>query len=203
LWGAQHWRTSRVLVGTVGFVLGFSAVFVSYGALFGGFGGLLVSHQQLITRVLGVAVIVMGVSFMGLAIPGMGWLAADARWHARPRRGLWGAPLLGVLFGLGWTPCVGPTLAVVQAMAFTQASAVRGAALSMVYCIGLGLPFLLVGVAFQRGLGAIRWVRSHTVVVMRVGGAMLVVIGVLLVTGLWGALVSWLQVRTGAWAVPL
>lgn len=197
------WRASRVLVGTVGFVLGFSAVFVSYGALFGGFGVLLVSYQQVITKVLGVIVIVMGLSFMGVALPGMGWLAADARWHARPRRGLWGAPLLGVLFGLGWTPCVGPTLAVVQAMAFTEASALRGAILSMVYCVGLGLPFVLVGLAFERALGAIRWVRGHTEYVMRVGGAMLVVIGVLLVSGLWGTLVAELQVRFGGWVVPL
>lgn len=199
----MSWRTSRVVLGTVGFVLGFSLVFVSYGALFGGFGGLLISHQQLITQVLGVVVIIMGLSFMGLAIPGMSWLSADVRWHARPRRGVWGAPLLGLLFGLGWTPCVGPTLAVVQAMAFTEASALRGAALSMVYCMGLGIPLLLVGLAFEKGLGAIRWVRGHTETVMKVGGAMLLIIGVLLVGGLWGTLVAWMQVRTSGWVVPL
>lgn len=195
------WRRSRVLVGTIGFILGFSVVFISYGALFGGLGAALLTHAELITRVMGLVVVVLGLGFLG--VPGLSWLNLEARWHARPRRGLWGAPLLGALFGLGWTPCIGPTLAAVQAMAFTEASAARGAVLGLAYCIGLGLPFLVVGLAFEQGMSAVRWFRVHSQAVTRFGGAMLVGIGILLMTGVWADLVSWLQVRTGGWVAPL
>lgn len=198
---APAWRRSRVLLGTAGFILGFSVVFISYGALFGGLGAALLTHAALITRVMGLVVIVLGLGFLG--VPGLGWLNLEARWHARPQRGLWGAPLLGALFGLGWTPCIGPTLSAVQAMAFTEASAVRGAILGFAYCIGLGLPFIAVGLAFERGMSTIRWFRVHSVAVTRFGGAMLVSIGILLLTGLWADLVTALQVRTGGWVAPL
>ncbi len=179
----------RVWLGTVGFILGFSAVFVSYGALFGGLGATLLTHQDTITRVLGVVVIVLGMGFLGV-IPA---LQREARLHHRPARGIWGAPLLGALFGLGWTPCIGPTLAAVQSLAFTEGSAVRGALLSVAYCIGLGLPFLVVGLAMERGLTALAWARRHTRAIQVVGGASLVVLGVLMVTGLWGEATIWLR----------
>ena len=180
----------RVLLGSLLFVTGFSVVFVSYGVLFGSVGATLLEYQVTIDRVLGVVVIVMGLAFMG-AIPG---LQREWRLHRLPTWGVAGAPLLGVLFGLGWSPCIGPTLAAVQSLAFTEASALRGAVLSFVYCLGLGLPFVLLGLLFTRMGRALSWVRNHNEFVMRLGGAMLVIVGVLLVTGWWADFTIWLRV---------
>lgn len=182
-------RKSRMLLGSLLFVLGFSVVFVSFGAFFGGVGAVLLQYQDAITRVLGVLVIVMGLAFMGL-IPG---LQREWRIHRLPAWGVAGAPLLGVLFGLGWTPCIGPTLAAVQTLAFTEASALRGALLSFVYCLGLGLPFVLLAVLFSRTARALAWVKGHYLLVMRLGGAMLVIVGVLLVSGVWTDFTVWLR----------
>lgn len=174
-------RKGRLLAGCVLFVLGFTVVFVSAGALFGGVGALLQVYAGVITRVLGAITIALGLAFAGL-IPG---LQRDLRFHFVPAAGLAGAPLLGVLFGVGWAPCIGPTLAAVQTLAFSSASAVRGAVLATAYCLGLGLPFIFAALAFRRALGAFSVVKRHYAWVMRAGGAMLVLIGVLLVTGLW------------------
>ena len=182
-------RRTTVLLGSVLFVLGFSAVFVSYGLLFGSVGSALLRYADVISRVLGVLVIVMGLAFMGV-IPG---LQREFRIHRLPRWGVVGAPLLGVLFGLGWTPCIGPTLAAVQTLAFTEASAARGALLSFAYCIGLGLPFIVLALAFSRMAGAVRFLREHSLAIMRIGGVLLVIVGVLLVTGLWSDLTVWMR----------
>lgn len=192
-------RRGRLLLGTALFVAGFTAVFVSLGALFGGLGSLLLEHAEAITRVLGVVTIVFGLAFMGV-VP---WL--NRTWHPqqRPSVGLAGAPMLGVLFGIGWTPCIGPTLGAVQTLAYDQASAGRGALLTVFYCIGLGLPFLLVAVAFRRAAGAMAFLKRHYVAVMRLGGAMLVVLGLLMVTGAWTDLSVRMRVWTTSWAVPL
>jgi cytochrome c-type biogenesis protein len=190
-------QRSRVVLGTLLFVLGFTAVFVSYGLLLGGLGGLLREHQDVIVRVLGAVTILLGLAFAGW-LPG---LSREWRLHGVPRVGLAGAPMLGVLFGLGWTPCIGPTLAAVQTLAFTEGSAARGALLSAAYCVGLGLPFLLAGLAYRRALGALGWVRRHQLAIMRAGGVLLVVLGVLLVTGLWGELVGRLQGWIGGFEV--
>lgn len=184
-------RRSRVLAGSLLFVLGFSVVFVSYGVLFGGAGSLLLEYADIINRVLGVVVIIMGLAFMGL-IPG---LQREYRLHRLPRWGVAGAPLLGILFGLGWSPCIGPTLTAVQTLAFSEASAWRGALLSFVYCLGLGLPFVVLALAFSRMAGAIGWIRRHYVWVMRIGGGMLVLVGLLLVTGAWTEFTIWLRVQ--------
>ena len=184
-------KRMQVLTGSVLFVLGFSVVFVSYGALFGGAGSLLLEYSDVINRVLGVLVIIMGLAFLGL-IPG---LQREWRMHRPPTWGVAGAPVLGVLFGVGWSPCIGPTLTAVQSLAFTEASAVRGAVLSLVYCLGLGLPFILLALAFSRMAHAIRWVREHYVWVMRIGGGMLVVVGLLLVSGLWTEFTIWLRIQ--------
>lgn len=186
---AEGSKKSRVLLGSALFVLGFSVLFVSYGVAFGGLGQALLKWQDVITRVLGVLVIVMGLVFMGL-VPGM---QREWRSHRVTTFGLWSAPLLGILFGLGWTPCIGPTLAAVQTLAFTEASALRGAILSLAYCVGLGVPFILLGLLFAYVGGALTWVKRHYAVIMRVGGALLVVIGVLLVTGLWNDLTIWMR----------
>jgi len=184
-------RRGRLVGGAGLFVLGFTAVFVSFGALFGGLGALLQEHASALTRGLGLVTVVLGLAFMGL-VPG---LQRDVRVHAWPTSlGLVGAPLLGVLFGLGWTPCIGPTLGAVQTLAFTETSALRGAVLTAAYCLGLGLPFLLVAVAFRRAAGALGWVRRRSHLVMTLGGAMLVVLGLLLVTGWWTDLAVRMQV---------
>jgi cytochrome c-type biogenesis protein len=190
---------SKVLLGSVLFVLGFSVVFVSYGLLFGGLGSLLLEYQAVISRVLGVIVIVMGLSFMGV-LPGM---QREWRMHRMPSYSVWGAPALGVLFGLGWTPCIGPALTAVQSLAFTEASAARGALLSFVYCLGLGLPFILLGLLFRQAAGTLAWVRRHYVWIMRIGGGLLVLIGLLLVTGVWDQITIWMRTLVPGFETPL
>ncbi|WP_392676212.1 cytochrome c biogenesis CcdA family protein [Streptomyces sp. LN785] len=183
-------RRGRMVAGASLFVLGFSAVFVSGGALFGFFGQRLQDHSQLISKVLGVLMILMGVFFMGL----MPWMTQrEFRIHKRPVTGLAGAPLLGALFGVGWTPCLGPTLSSVQILAIDQGTAGRGAVLTLAYCLGLGLPFVLAAVAFRRALGAFGWVKRHYAWVMRIGGAMMIVTGLLLLTGAWASMMQELQ----------
>jgi cytochrome c-type biogenesis protein len=179
-------RRSRVLAGSVLFVAGFSAVFVTSGALFGSLGSVLAGHQDVVDVVLGLLTILLGMAFLGL-VPG---LQREVRVHRLPSPGLAGAPLLGVLFGVGWTPCLGPTLAAVQTLAYREASAGRGALLTAAYCAGLGIPFVLTGLAFSRALGAFDVVKRHYAVVMRVGGGLLVVVGLLLVSGLWGSFIA-------------
>ena len=195
----EHAKRGRMLLGSFLFVLGFSAVFVAYGALFGSLGRWLIDYQRQISLVLGVVTILVGVVFLGL-VPA---LQRDVRIHRVPAVGLAAAPLLGVLFAVGWTPCIGPTLSAVEALAVNEGTAVRGAALSLAYALGLGIPFLVAGLAYRRSLGAISWVRRHQRWVTRFGGLMLVVVGVLLVTGVWDQWVVDLQSRVGGFVAPL
>lgn len=174
----------RLLAGSALFVAGFTAVFVSTGALFGGLGALLISHALLLERVLGIGVIALGLSYLG-KIP---FLQRERRWHAFPNGGVAAAPALGALFGLGWTPCIGPTLAAVLSLAADTGSAGRGALLTAVYSMGLGLPFIGVALGMRRVLRGLAWVRRHRLVVMRVGGVLLIGTGLVLVTGLWNEL---------------
>ncbi|MGA4957873.1 cytochrome c biogenesis CcdA family protein [Streptomyces lavendulocolor] len=183
-------RRGRMAAGAALFVVGFSAVFVSGGALFGYFGWTLQAHRETLTTVLGVLMVLMGVFFLGL-VP---WFTQrEFRFHKRPVSGLAGAPLLGALFGIGWTPCIGPTLASVQALAASEASAGRGALLTVAYCLGLGVPFVLAAVAFRKALGAFSWVKRHYAWVMRTGGGMMILTGLLLLTGAWDTLVQEMQ----------
>jgi cytochrome c-type biogenesis protein len=190
---AEGKRRGRVVLGAVLFILGFTAVFVSGGALFGFFGNHLLAHQRVISEVSGVLTIAMGLAFMGF-LPG--FTQRELRSHRKPIVGLLGAPMLGIVFGVGWTPCLGPTLTAVNALSMNQASASRGALLMAVYCIGLGLPFILAALAFRRAIGAFGWVKKNYQWVMRIGGGMLVVVGILLVTGAWDQLVGQLRYWT-------
>ncbi|MFD4767020.1 cytochrome c biogenesis CcdA family protein [Streptomyces niveus] len=192
-------RRGRILAGSLLFLAGFTAVFVSFGAAFGYAGNALLEHQDLLIRVLGGLTILMGLSFMGV-LPGV---SREWRFHRRPAAGLAGAPMLGVLFGLGWTPCIGPTLAAVQALAFTEASAGRGALLTVAYCLGLGVPFLVAGLAFRKALGVFAWVKSHYQWVMRIGGGMMIATGVLMVTGVWSSLINQMQTWTAGFTVGI
>jgi cytochrome c-type biogenesis protein len=187
----QTRHRGRVLAGSLLFVCGFSLVFVSEGLIFGRFGTYVVGHSLGLSRIFGVVVILLGLAFMGL-IPG---LQRDVRVHRLPATGLVGALPLGFVFGLGWTPCIGPTLAVVEGLAFTGGTSSRGALLSFAYCLGLGLPFIAAALAFRRALGAFAVLRRHTVAITRIGGLLLVAVGVLLVTGEWNDLTIWLRVH--------
>lgn len=179
----------RVVAGSLLFVLGFTLVFVSFGALFGGLGRLLLQWAPLLTRLMGIATILMGLTFLG----GLHWLQRERRIHRRPPAGLVGAPVLGIVFGLGWTPCLGPTLSAVNTLAYSEASALRGAALGLAYCLGLGIPFLLVALGLRRALALSTLARRHARWVMRFGGVILIVLGVLLVTGAWDHVMTWMR----------
>ncbi|MEU0042807.1 cytochrome c biogenesis CcdA family protein [Streptomyces werraensis] len=192
-------RRGRILAGTSLFLAGFTGVFVSFGAAFGYAGNTLLEHQDLLIRVLGGLTIVMGLSFMGV-LTGM---SREWRLHRRPAVGLAGAPMLGVLFGLGWTPCIGPTLAAVQALAFSEASALRGALLTVAYCLGIGVPFLAASLAFRKALGVFTWVKAHYQWVMRIGGGMMIATGLLMVTGVWSALISQMQSWTASYTIGI
>ncbi|MFI6083295.1 cytochrome c biogenesis CcdA family protein [Streptomyces sp. NPDC051217] len=193
-------RRGRMVAGAVLFIVGFTAVFVSGGALFGYFGSTLQDNRTVISRILGVLMIAMGVFFMGL----LPWLTQrEFRLHKRPVSGLVGAPVLGALFGVGWTPCIGPTLTSVNMLAFDQATAGRGAILTVAYCVGLGVPFVLAAVAFRKALGLFGWVKRHYVWVMRTGGVMMIATGVLLVTGVWDSIMQDMQTWTNGFTVGI
>ena len=182
----------RAVAGAALFVLGFSLIFASEGVAFGGLGSLLRSHTAGLTQILGGLTIVLGLLFAGLfdRFPVTGRIVRPS---VRPRAGLAGAPVLGAFFGLTWSPCIGPTLTVVMTLAFTSGTAVRGALLMFAYGLGLGIPFLVVAVVFQRGVTALAFARRHARTITRVGGALLVAVGVLEVTGVWTAALAWLQ----------
>ena len=179
----------RMVLGAVLFVLGFTTVFVAISTAFGGLGRLLLQYNEEITRVMGVVTIVIGLGFLG-KLP---LLQRTARLTARPAAGLAGAPLLGFVFGLGWTPCLGPTLGAVQGLAISEGTAGRGAVLGLAYCLGLGVPFVLVALGARWAIGATTVLRRHAHTVTRVGGIVLIVVGVMLATGAWTEAMQWLR----------
>jgi len=194
---------ARVVAGAALFVLGFSVVFVAYGAALGGLGHLLTGHARLLTQILGVLTILLGLLFAGV-FDRFSFAGRIVRPSARPKAGLAGAPLLGVMFGLGWTPCIGPTLTAVLALSAASGTAARGALLAFVYALGLGVPFLLVALGFQLAMRTFAFARRHARLITQIGGAMLVCVGVLEVTGAWSSFLAWLQVHwVGGYQSPL
>jgi cytochrome c-type biogenesis protein len=189
--GTTTGRASRpkLVMGVLLFVLGFSAVFVLLGVAFASLGTQVEQQLDVITRILGVLVVVMGFVFLG-SVP---FMQRERRIHLSPKAGLWGAPLLGIVFGLGWTPCIGPTLAAVLTLSLSEATATRGVILAVVYSLGLGLPFIALAVWMERSRSVLAWLRRHRVALMRTGGGLLIVLGLLLVTGLWGQITNALQ----------
>jgi cytochrome c-type biogenesis protein len=178
----------RVFLGSILFVLGFSVLFVSYGALFGGIGSYISTNDEIITRVLGVFTILLGLLFMG-RFP----MAPTFSPKMSTNGGLIGAPLLGFLFGIGWTPCIGPALATVQTLAFQESSAARGAFLSFGYCIGLGAPFIASGLYLDKSEKIRKFLTKRGDLISKIGGIFLILIGIAQLLGLWTDLMASLR----------
>lgn len=183
-------KRGRMAAGIGLFILGFTVVFMLAGIVFSQIAGWITMKGAWVTQVLGIVVILMGVIFMG----GFSFMQREAKIHRKPPAGLWGAPVLGLTFGLGWAPCIGPTLSAVLIMTGEYGSdPSKGALLTFFYCMGLGLPFLFIALGIRRGMGAMKFFRKHQLAVMRFGGGMLILLGILMATGLWGTWVTQLQ----------
>lgn len=200
--GADPEVRRRLMLGTTLFVTGFAVVFTLYGAAFGAAGGYLLRYQDVLVRVLGVFVVVMGLTFMGALQP-LSTRLSGAAVHWRPRPGLAGAPLLGAVFGLGWTPCIGPVLAAVLTLSFGTGAAGRGAVLSFAYAVGVGAPFLFAAWSTPRARRLFGPLQRHPRLVARIGGGGLVAIGVLQVSGAWTALLGAMQALVAGYVLPL
>lgn len=192
-------KRGRLLLGVALFVLGFSVVFVGFSIVFATAGLLLLPWIDLITRIAGVIVILMGLVFIGQ----VSFLQRTLAPRIQVATGLAGAPLLGIVFGLGWAPCIGPTLIAVNALVINEGDIGRAAIIGLAYCLGLGIPFLLVALGFRWVAGATDWLKRNIRVINIIGGALLILIGLAMVTGLWQQFVSSLQAVIGGTITPL
>ncbi len=184
----------RAVLGAALFVLGFSALFASYGAAFGSLGATEQAHALGLSQILGVVLILLGLLFAG-ALDRFSFSGRIVKPSLRPKAGLASAPLLGVLFGLGWSPCIGPTLSAVLTLTLTTGTAARGAILAFVYGLGVGIPFLVVAFAVERGVSLFGFARRHAALIPKIGGLLLVAVGVLEVTGAWSSAMLWLKIH--------
>lgn len=192
-------RRGRLLLGVALFVLGYSVIFVSFSIVFATAGLLLLPWIDLITRIAGVIVILMGFVFIGQ----VSFLQRSVAPRISVATGLGGAPLLGVVFGLGWAPCIGPTLIAVNALVINEGDIGRAAIIGLAYCLGLGIPFLLIALGFRWVAGATDWLKRNIRVINIIGGALLILIGIAMVTGLWQQFVSSLGAVIGGTVTPL
>ncbi|WP_082734307.1 cytochrome c biogenesis CcdA family protein [Microbacterium hominis] len=202
--GAARGRTvraggARLLIGVLLFIAGFTVVFVAMGVLAGTAGRFFIQYGELLTRILGVVVIVMGLVFLGL----FGFAQRTLKPQVRSGLGLAGAPLLGVAMGIGWAPCIGPTYAAILSISLTQADPLRAVLLAVAYSLGLGIPFLLLAVGFGWATRSVAFLRRHIRTVNVIGGLLLIVLGLLMVTGLWTAAMSQLTGVIGGVELPL
>lgn len=197
---SQH-RTRRTVAGIGLFVLGFSFIFVMISVILAQIGAApWLKGQSWVQVVLGVLVILMGLVFMGR----FSWFQRDRKIQKRPPAGLWGAPFLGMTFGLGWAPCIGPTFAAVQTLVYLDGSNLNKAIiLTTAYCLGLGIPFLLVALGIARGATTFSWVRKHHLLLQRIGGIVLIVIGAMMASGIWMKMMSWFQATLPTYELPI
>lgn len=179
----------RLVVGVLLFIVGFTFVFVLGTAIVGAASAFLLRFSDLLVRIMGAVLIVLGLVFVGQ------FSFLQRIWKPRQVRsgGMWAAPVVGMVFALGWTPCSGPTLAAISALTVTTGSAWQGAVLGLAYALGLGIPFLVIALGLGWAGSAVAWLRRHIRAVNIAGGVMLMIIGVLMVTGAWNAIVQSLQ----------
>lgn len=192
-------KKTRLVLGVLLFILGFTLIFVLYTVLGGAAGVFLLQWGDLITRILGGIIIVMGFVFLGL----FGFAQRELRFHVDAKAGIIGAPLLGIALGIGWAPCMGPTLTAIIAVAINVGDPVRAGFLGLAYSLGLGIPFLLVALGFGWATKAVGFLRRHIRTVNIIGGVLLIVLGTLMVSGLWTAIMSRLQAVIGSVILPL
>jgi cytochrome c-type biogenesis protein len=197
--GRAAWVRCRIVLGTLLFIAGFTVVFTLATVLVAQAGRSLQTHERVEEMVVGAVIVVLGFAFMGF-IPG---LQRELRLHRLPGAGLASAPVLGAVFALGWSPCTGPTLGAVLGLAWDGGQSGRAITLSVAYCLGLGIPFLAFGLGLRRLLGVFVVVRRHSRWVTRIGGGLLVLVGLALLTGAWGEFITWLRVTVGSGTVSI
>ncbi|GHJ50594.1 cytochrome C biogenesis protein CcdA [Catellatospora sp. TT07R-123] len=192
-------RRGRVVAGTLLFTAGFAAVFLTTTLVLAQVGRMLLTHDRLLQTVVGALIVLMGLAFLGV-IPGL-----DTQWRLQrlPQAGLWGAPVFGAVFALSWAPCVSPTLGAVGALASVSGGTARAVVLGLAYCLGIGIPFLALGLGMRRLGAVVGFIRRNSRWVTRIGGAMLIAVGIALMSGAWGDFVIWLQTNFGVGEVSI